>query len=189
MKSPDGNEHRSLLERAKVWVETIQGVVTIIALIAGGYWFYMQRSTKPQLKLEQTFTQRAVDGKPGLTFISVDVRVTNMGKVKVELDPGEVSVYQINPPSTDSGKPLAKFKLLKETLEPGESDQAGLAPLFVYDNIKTILVHSDYKVPNGRFLFWNLPEKNLYWNQRSYVDIGADTLKKESANSSSENRR
>ena len=42
------------------------------------------------------------------------------------------------------------------------------------DNIKTIQVHSDYKVPLEKILFWSLKDKNLYWNLLSFVDIDAN---------------
>jgi hypothetical protein len=35
-------------------------------------------------------------------------------------------------------------------------------------------VHSDYKVPLEKILFWSLKDKNLYWNLLSFVDIDAN---------------
>ena len=174
MRRPEDKEHRSLIEIVKVWVEIIQGITTVVAIVAGGYWFFLQRSTKPQLKLDQTVTQRAVEGEPQKTLISVDVRATNIGKVKVDLDPGELDLTQVNPEPAAPGGALASYKLKRLTLEPGESDQAAFVAVDVWDTIKTIQVHSDYKVPN---------EKSLYWNLLSFADIGVNANQKESASS------
>jgi len=175
MKQLEGKDCRSLVDVVKVWVETIQGIATILAIIAGGYWFFLQRGTKPQIKLEQTVTQRAVAGEPHETLIVVDVRVTNTGKVKVDLDSGELQLTQVNPIPTDpKSARLESFELKRVTLEPGESDQALFRDAIIMDNIKTIQVHSDYKVPLEKILFWNLKDKNLYWNLLSFVDIDAN---------------
>jgi hypothetical protein len=181
MKQLTGNDHRSLIEIVKVWIDTTQGIATILAIIAGGYWFFLQRGTKPQIKLEQTVTQRAVAGEPHETLIVVDVRVTNTGKVKVDLDPGELELMQVNPIPTDPKAALLdSFELKRVTLEPGESDQALFRDDIVPDSIKTIQVHSDYKVPTDKILFWNLKDKNMYWNLLSFVDIDANASHAES---------
>jgi hypothetical protein len=190
MKQLTDKDHRSLFEIVKLWVDTTQGIATILAIIAGGYWFFLQRGTKPQIKLEQTVTQRAVAGEPHETLIAVDVRVTNTGKVKVDLDPGDLVFMQVNPELTDpNAPPLDSFKLKSVSLEPGESDQALFQDDIVSDNIKTIQVYSGYKVPTEKILFWSLKDKHLYWNLLSFVDIGVDTQQKESVNSPSRARR
>jgi len=82
---------------------------------------------------------------------------------------------QVNPELTDpNAPPLDSFKLKSVSLEPGESDQAAFVAVDVWDTIKTIQVHSDYKVPN---------EKSLYWNLLSFADIGVNANQKESASS------
>ena len=171
MKRLVHDEHASAIDRLRVWIEIIQGLVTILALVAGGYWFVLQRSTKAQVKIDQTVTQRPAADHPDQTLITIDVRATNIGKVKVVLSAGALDLMQINP---TPGKPLISFELKELTLEPGESDQAIFRTLKVQSTVKTIQVHSEYPVPG---------EKNKYWNLLSGVDIGARADHREAASS------
>lgn len=166
-------EPKSWIGNIKTWIETIQGIATIAAILAGAYWFFLQRSTKPQVKLDQTVTQRPVDGHSDQTLITVDVRAMNIGKTKVDLDSGQLDLIQINPTPEPPVKPLISYNLKAISLEPGESDQAIFVAVKI-QNLKTIQVHSDYPVPG---------ENKKYWNLLSVVDIGGDANKKESATS------
>jgi hypothetical protein len=105
---------------------------------------FLQRSTKPQVKLDQTVTQRPVAGDDDEILITVDVRATNIGKVKVDLQPGQFDLLRLNPPQ---GGPLISYALRALSLEPGESDQALFKTVIVRSSVKTVQVHSDYKVP------------------------------------------
>jgi len=162
----------SLIELVKTWVDTIQGIATITVILAGGYWFFLQRSTKPQVKLDQIVTQRPVDGVPGQTLLTVDVRATNIGKVKVDLNSGQLDLIQINPSPEQPVQPLVSYNLKTITLEPGESDQAIFVAVKV-QTVKTLQIHSDYPVPGEK----------KYWNLLSVVDIGGTAREKESASS------
>jgi hypothetical protein len=173
-------EHHSALETVKLYVEVVQGLATIVALLAGGYWFFLQRSTSPEVKIEQTVTHRPVQNEPGFTLITVDVRATNVGKVKVDLQPGEFELRQVNPTlpaaskNGESNKPLLAFVLKPMTLEPGESDQALFKTIEVPVEIKTVQVHSDYAVPH---------ETKKFWNLLSAVDVGENSVRTETATS------
>jgi len=145
-------------------------VVTILALVAGGVWFLLQRSNKPQVKLDQTVTQRPVAGNPEMTLITLDVRATNVGKIKVDLEPGTVELMQLNP---EQDVPKVAFPLQRMTLEPGESDQAIFQTVNLPNSIHTIQVHSEYAVPGTK----------KYWNLLSSVDIGGSSDRKEAASS------
>ena len=158
------------IERVKPWVETIQGLFTILALLGGAYWFLAQESTKPQIKLDQTVTQRPLVGDETQTLITLDVRATNIGKVKVELSPGTLELLQINP---EQDVPKLTFSLQAMTLEPGESDQAIFQTVNIPNTVRTLQVHSEYQVPGAR----------NYWNLLSAVDIGAKPVPKEAASS------
>ncbi len=50
MRETEGKGHLSGIEKGKLWIDTTQGLATIAAILAGGYWFFLQRSTKPQVK-------------------------------------------------------------------------------------------------------------------------------------------
>jgi hypothetical protein len=159
------------VDSLKSWIAALQGVATIGAILAGAYWFFLQRSTKPQVKLDQTVTQRPVVGDDDEILITVDVRATNIGKVKVDLQPGQFDLLRLNPPQ---GGPLISYALRALSLEPGESDQALFKTVIVRSSVKTVQVHSDYKVPGTG---------NNYWNLLSAVDIGDHTGHKESDSS------
>jgi hypothetical protein len=163
------------IDRIKTWMEILQAIATILAIACGLIWFLLQRSTKPQVKIEQTVTQRHVVGHPDQSLVSVDVRATNVGKVKVELAPGVMELLQINPIlDKDKQKAWPKFQLKKLILEPGESDQALFQDFTLPDTIRTVQIHSRYAVPGKR---------DLYWNLLSFVDIGVEPSAKETASS------
>jgi hypothetical protein len=156
-------------------MEILQAIATILAIACGLIWFLLQRSTKPQVKIEQTVTQRHVVGHPDQSLVSVDVRATNVGKVKVELAPGVMELLQINPIlDKDQQKAWPKFQLKKLILEPGESDQALFQDFTLPDTIRTVQIHSRYAVPG---------KLDLYWNLLSFVDIGVEPSAKETASS------
>lgn len=144
-------------------LSTMQSLITIVAILAGGYWFVAQRSLKPQVKLEQTITQRALDGEAGWLLVAVDVRATNVGKTKVSLTKGSIELIQVNPLP---GQSMAVFALPAMDLEPGESDQAILHTWKIPSYLRTIEVHSSYPVPSSK----------EFWNLRSLVDVGGEKI-------------
>jgi hypothetical protein len=159
-----GSMKRSL-ELFKLCLDVVQAVGTIVALGAGLWWFLAQRSTHPNLKLEQTVTQRHLANDDNRIQVFVDVRVTNIGKVKIDLSPGTLSIYQVYPSLADK-KALKDYALDNVVLEPGESDQPKVWSFFVYDNVKTIDISSSYPVPGT----------DKYWKLESVVNLGSETL-------------
>jgi len=115
----NGSHGGRCLAPKKHWSDVLQTLSTIIAIVAGGIWFYMERSTKPQIRIEQAATQRHVSGIKDTWLVAIDVRVTNIGKVKVELSGGKMVLSQINPLP---GIGLIETALRDLVLEPGESD-------------------------------------------------------------------
>jgi hypothetical protein len=159
---------RTLGDQIKLTVDILQSLFTIGAILAAGWWFIKQESIKPQVKIEQTVTQRALGNNPSEILITVDVRATNMGKTKVELDQGVTEVSQVNP---IPGYSIIKYPLRRLLLEPGESDQALFRTVRLNKTTLTIQLHSEYPVPHT----------NEVWNLLSAVDIGEKPTKKESA--------
>jgi hypothetical protein len=160
-----------VVEMLKSWLSVLQSIATIAAIICGGIWFYMQRSTKPQVKLDQTITQRTLTGSND-TLITIDVRATNIGKTKVTLNYGQFDLDQLNPTGVGRlwGSPLAD----NLNLEPGESDQALFKTLILDSSIKTVQAHSDYPVPGT----------NKFWNLLTAVDVGPNVTATKVADSS-----
>jgi hypothetical protein len=162
-------------ERLKLWIEIVQGTLTILGIFAAGMWFFAQRSDKPQIKLEHFATDRALSSARQMSLVAVEVRVTNVGKVKVHLDPGNLQIDQFNP--VPGVTLLTGKKKLKELeLEPGESDQALFEVYQLPDYIKTIQIHSDYDVPNTGRIWWKpwtwFRHEPLHWNLNSAYDVG-----------------
>ena len=155
-------------ERIKIVVDILQGLLTISAILAAGWWFLKQESVKPQVKIEQTVTQRVLGNDPSENLITVDVRATNMGKTKVQLSEGEMEVSQINP---IPGYSIVKYPLRALVLEPGESDQALFRAIRLNKSTLTVQIHSKYVVPHSTNI----------WNLLSAVDIGDKQTRKESA--------
>jgi hypothetical protein len=169
------SDHKSgKIDRVKPWIDVFQAIATIAAIVAALVWFLLQRSTKPQVKIEQTVTQRQVADNPEQWLIAIDVRATNVGKTKVTLEPGVMELTQVNPiPHKEKtlGQP---YKLDGLSLEPGESDQALFKDFVIENSVKTIQIHSQYRVPGT---------SDSYWNLYSFVDIGITPLQKETATS------
>jgi hypothetical protein len=87
----------SIGSQIKPFVDMLQGLLTMGAICAGGWWFFEQESVKPEVKLEQTVTQRALGNDLSQVLLTIDVRATNLGKTKVELTKGQMELSQINP--------------------------------------------------------------------------------------------
>jgi hypothetical protein len=155
----------------KDWIDIFQGIFTIGAIIAAGFWFFKQESLKPQVKLDQTVSQRAAAGKPGFWLIAVDVRAINIGKVKVSLHGGKMWLKQINP---IPGEDLIDTPLKDLELDPGEGDQAIFKTFELPDYIHTLQVTSNYGVPDV---------KGYYWELESAAEIGDGKPEKTSASS------
>lgn len=154
-------------EQIKRFVDIVQGILTIGAICAGAWWFFKQESVKPEVKIEQTITQRALGNDASEVLLTVDVRATNMGKTKVNLAEGQMEVSQINP---IPGYSLATYPLRAMYLEPGESDQALFQTILIYKSTLTIQVHSEYTVPGSKDV----------WNLLSALDIGEQPARQKS---------
>lgn len=160
---------KDLLAGISRWVELAKNLLTIGAILAGGYWFFEQRSNVPQVKLDQTVSQRLLSGSKDAWLIAVDVRATNVGKIKVSLANGLMELTQVNP---IPGKALREEKLEDMVLEPGETDQALFRTYVIHDATKTVQMRSAYGVPGSNGLSWNL---------LSVFDVGSDSHPKETA--------
>jgi len=160
------------LDRIKPWLDATQTVLTIVGIFAAAIWFFQQRSEKPMVKVEHLCSQRALDGVSGTALVAVEVRVTNVGKVRVPLDAGDVEITQINP---QPGADLLEAKLKTLDLEPGEVDQAYFRVYRIPYAVKTIQVHTLLEVPDSGRIWWKpwtwLNRTPLYWNLLSSYDL------------------
>jgi hypothetical protein len=187
----DETNGKSRIENFKKWIDTLQGVATILAAFLAGWWFLEQRSTTKNIKLDQTVSWQRAEGVDHTLLVTIEVHATNIGKVKVSLDPGLLEVIQVNPQPTQVTV-LYRARLDKMVLEPGESAQAIFHLLPVWDTVKAIQVHSCYEVPGSAWTSVSCQEResrptedfrNRYWNLLSIAEIGSEPSRIETASS------
>lgn len=156
------SDSKSILDHVKTAAELVQALFTIGAFIAAAWWFHAQNFTKQEIRIDQHVSQRPFQGTPDIALLVVDIRVTNVGKVPVNLDRGVLRVSSLNPEPSVSLKPINLYDM---TLEPGESDYALFQTIKVPTSVKTLELHASYPVPNG----------SLSWNSYNVSDINAAT--------------
>lgn len=139
----------------------VQGILTVIAIAAGGWWFLQQGLSKPRIRIDQTLTYRPLADSADLWLVTVDVRATNIGSVGVHLDKGWLVIGQVNPLP---GHDLLTAELKELWLQPGEGDQAMFHTYEVSRSVQTLQLISNYKVP----------DKQLYWTLISVADLQSD---------------
>lgn len=113
-------------EKIKDVFAIAQSIVTIMAILAGGYWFYRQEQARPRLKIEHRISTRPFATLPKRNLFAIDIFVFNVGFTPLALNCGHLKVFDINP---SNGKDPALVWspqngcLPNMRLEPGESDQ------------------------------------------------------------------
>jgi hypothetical protein len=180
--------------RLKAWLDVLQAVVTVLAILAGGAWFLMQRFDKPMLKLQHVVTVRPMDGTSHHWLAVVEVRATNVGKVRIKLPrgTGKVELMRLNPPFPDNVAPEPFYSDWTDKdliLEPGETDQAFIETEDIPDSYKTVQVYSQYQVPSFFKPAWHLfpttqtkTNQNLYWTLTSTFDLATNTTTSQASN-------
>ncbi len=139
----------------KAWLDVLQGLGTVIALIAALWWFHEQRFTSLNLKLEQTVTQRPLPSDPSQVLLAIEVHATNIGKVGIDLKENTGKLV-VSPVFTDHDGaligPSAPLDKLPDSrnftsllLQPGEGDQVGLFLVRVANSRKAVKIASYYK--------------------------------------------
>lgn len=134
----------------------LQSMVTIGAILAAGWWFLANRQNRPRVRIEHSVSQRPDRGEPGNVFIGVEVKVTNIGNVHVDLEGGEIEIAEVNP----AGKTLEKDPPIRVSLEPGESDQILFRKLLIPSSISTLELRTRLTAPD-----------NYEWVYRSLFDV------------------
>jgi len=124
---------------AKDWVDLIQGLLTIVAIGAGGYWFWRRRQQLPRAKTSHEIQSwKLPDGR---WLLRVCVTIENLGEILLELEHGFTRVQQMRPWPEKIESPPAKtldrktevewsllvqmdvdFKNQQREIEPHESD-------------------------------------------------------------------
>ena len=107
-----------LRERIKPWLDVFQVTLTILAFLSAGWWFYRQGTTHPRLKLEHHITHRKVS--PTRQFLVIDVVLSNVGNVPLDLKCGKIKVYEILPERKILVNSDDTCNEKERMLEPGE---------------------------------------------------------------------
>jgi hypothetical protein len=105
------------LEKTEKITSIIQAVVTVIAIILAGIWFYLQRELRPKLNITHTVTYQPITEH--WNWIHIDVGLTNISKRHLRLTRGRIRIQQILP----LDDPLAEAINRGENLIPQEQTQ------------------------------------------------------------------
>ena len=169
---------RSRLERAKDWFGIFQSFVTIVALIAGGYWFFLQRELFPSAVITHEITHRRITNAG--TWLHVSVKISNMGKRVLDLDSAILRVQQILPLHQTIKKQINRGDLIlpgeemvrwpeldqyqsnrNVRIEPGENDVVNYE-FIVPSSVETVKIYS---------YFAKEKEPPLGWHKTSIYDL------------------
>jgi hypothetical protein len=150
---------RDMLDLAKDWLSLFQSLATILALLAGGWWFWEQRMDKPRLKVEHRISHRRTSSNEQLLI--VDVLLSNVGNTKVDPPCGKIRVYEIIPDHEKLVNPDDTCNEDRVSLEPAEADQVH-EEYAIKGDVKTVRVYTFFANPSN-------PE--LGWSQTSFYDL------------------
>ena len=89
------------MDQVKLCVDVVQGALTSVAIVVGGYWTYQEfireRPNKGRLIVSQTAQDFAVSA--GQTFVQVRIELENVGTSRILLNDGVTRLQQILPTS------------------------------------------------------------------------------------------
>jgi hypothetical protein len=92
-------------------VNIIQKIITIAAIIAGGYWFIVQGELNQKADISQSITHRTMGE---YNWIRVSIKIYNKGKRDVILKSGIVRIDKIDPFPEELGSSLEPKHVSKE---------------------------------------------------------------------------
>lgn len=94
-----GNPGRDRLERWQSRLDIAKSVVTIVAVMVGAIWWYVEfdafRPTKPRLNIDHTVTSKRLAGDQ--TWLHVQINVENVGDKRVVISEGFTRIQQVLP--------------------------------------------------------------------------------------------
>lgn len=168
--------------------QIFEAAATVIAIIVGGYWTYMlfvkRRIDFPRANITQQVTHRAISN--GKLLVHVDVIISNVGDMLLQLESGGVGILQIVPlpdavldsfkkgtcPVKEGqtvvdwppvGQRPVTWKKAEFEIEPGETDQVNF-DFFLNPGIETVQVYSYFN--NARKL-----GRKIGWGQTTMYDL------------------
>jgi hypothetical protein len=172
----------------KAFLDAIQSVAMIGAIIAGGIWTYMlfieQRQQYPHLKIEHNVEHLPLPDHRILLF--VDISQSDIGTVKLSFTSAEIKIYSLEPRTlgddavnklnegtqleTEESPDLWEIVAERKTkwqrdelvVEPGESNQLHYE-FILSDDVGPLLIYSYFKNPA-------ITKRDIGWMTRSLYD-------------------
>jgi hypothetical protein len=162
-------------------VGIVESLVTVAAIVIGGWWSYQlfvkKRLSVPRARLEQELAYRRLTDNNSVLFINLNI--INTGEVLLVLEEGRTFVRQILPASetvvealesnnsnSDETRlkwPLISSKSWKEAsiqIEPGENHHI-ISEAIIPNKVATCLVHSRVSfVEVGQLFPWKIARHN-----------------------------
>jgi len=150
--------------RLKVWkdrLDFLQGIVAIIVLILGGWWFVRQNQASEKLNTAIQLENRLLDGA-ATKLVEAHIKLSNVGAVPVNLHFVHLIVRQVVPTDPGAAKMLASLAKSRKAagtedmwpalidqprkseifLEPGESDEMDFN-FVVPASVKTVQIDAN----------------------------------------------
>lgn len=167
--------------------QTIQAILTIVAILVGGFWTYLLFVKKRQ-KYPAANTSHCVSNRPiidGKVLLRVVTNISNDGNVLLSLESGLIRVQQVRPVSeelaeslngekyfeeaqTEISWPLLEerpfsFKKKEREIEPGETDEFCF-DFILAEEVETILIYTYYKNKKRK-------RREIGWNMSSFYNL------------------
>lgn len=138
----------------KGWLEIVQITLTIIAFLSAGWWFYRQGQNRPRLKVEHHISHHRLSKDKQL--LVVDVTLSNVGNVPLDLKCGKIRVYELIPDKRVIVNGEDTCNEEERMLEPGEDDHVSEEFDSLDGDASTVRVYSYFENPTAKGVGWDL---------------------------------
>lgn len=121
----------------KDWVDIVQSIVTIVAVIVGGIWTYQlfikERRDYPHANVEHKVSHLALPEKKRL--LRVGLELTNAGSSLMDIDQAIIRIQQVLPVTSCVGDPCAERQLKDASADVQRKDDRFAWPLIAERNV------------------------------------------------------
>jgi len=167
------NNTTSCLEKAKNWASFIQSIVTIIAIIAAGIWFFWRGEPSPKANIAHEVMYRQITDE--WTWLHISTIVSNVGKRSLEINSGIIRVQQILPLDPKISEKIKRNESpidqeamivlwprignpykpnISIKIEPGESDRV-TCEFIIPSYIRTVKIYSYFTKAEDSPIGWS----------------------------------
>jgi hypothetical protein len=170
-KNMDNNA--SCLTKAKNWASLIQSIVTILAIIAAGIWFFWRGEASPKANIVHEVVHRQITDK--WIWLHISTIISNVGKSSLEINSGIIRVQQIlpldqiisekikrNESPIDQEAMIVLWPQIGDTyspkinmkIEPSENDRVK-CEFIIPSYVRTIKIYSYFKKAEDSTVGWS----------------------------------